>query len=56
MTDGKVIRRTWPTASFSFRAEHIEWIEAEAKRRGISKSELMRELVTDAIAVQEQAA
>jgi hypothetical protein len=56
MTDGKVIRRTWPTASFSFKVEQLAWIEAEAKRRNVSKSEVMRTLVMDAIAVQEQAA
>jgi hypothetical protein len=66
--DGKVIRRTWPTASFSFAVEHLEWIEAEAKRRTealrqageqqriVSKSEVMRKLVDDARAAQEQQA
>jgi hypothetical protein len=46
--DGKVIRRTWPTASFSLTVEQIAWIEAEAKRRGISKSVLIRTLIAEA--------
>ena len=53
MVDGKVIRRTWPTASFSFTVEQIDWIKAEAQRRNVTKSELMRTLVMDAKAKQE---
>jgi len=56
MVDGKVIRRTWPTASFSFTVEQLAWIEAEAKRRNVSKSEVMRTLVNDAKAAQEKEA
>jgi len=54
--DGKVIRRTWPTASFSFTVEQLAWIEAEAKRRNVSKSEVMRTLVNDAKDKQEKQA
>ena len=56
VTDGKVIRRTWPTASFSFKVEHLTWIEQEAKRRAITKSEVMRNLVDTAKAAQESKA
>jgi predicted DNA-binding protein len=38
----------FPTASFSLTVELIAWIDAEAKRRGVSKSEIVRELITDA--------
>ena len=64
MVDGKVIRRTWPTASFSFTVDDLEWIDAEAKRQTeakqrsgeygiVTKSEVMRALVRAAKANQE---
>jgi hypothetical protein len=56
MVDGKVIRRTFPTASHSYKDYHLVWIEEQAKKRDISKSELMRKLVDDAIAAQEKQA
>ena len=54
--DGKVMRLTYPTASFSLTVSLIAWIEAEAKRRGVSKSEVVRDELLNAIAEQEQAA
>ena len=51
--DGKVMRLTYPTASFSLTPELIAWIEAEAKRRNCSKSVLVREVLSDAKEAQE---
>lgn len=48
-------RTTLPTASFSLRVIDIAWVEAEAARRGISKSQVVRELIEDARTGQEAA-
>ena len=48
-------RTTLPTASFSLRVIDIAWVEAEATRRGISKSQVVRELIEDARTGQEAA-
>ena len=50
MTDERIPRRTLPTAAFTLTVSMIAWIEAESKRRGISKSDLMRDLLTTAMA------
>jgi len=52
-SSGKVMRLTYPTASFSLTVELIAWIEAEAKRRGISKSQIVRGVLLDAKEAQE---
>ncbi|HXH79562.1 ribbon-helix-helix protein, CopG family [Nocardioides sp.] len=44
----KVSRITAPTASFSLTVSLIAWIEAEARKRGISKSELVRQIIDGA--------
>ena len=54
--DGKVMRLTYPTASFSLTVELIAWIESESKRRGCSKSVLVREVLNEAKEVQEKQA
>lgn len=41
----KVSRVTLPTASFTLTASLIAWIDAEAKRRGVKKSVLVREIL-----------
>ena len=46
-------RTTLPTASFSLRVVDIAWLESEHKRRGISKSELVRDLIEAARTAQE---
>lgn len=43
--DGRVVRRTLPTASFSLTVPLVLWIEEESKRRGIQKSQLVREIL-----------
>ena len=55
MKDERVTRRTFPTAAFTLTVSLIAWIEQESKRRNISKSELVRELLTNAM-TEEQAA
>ena len=45
----RVHRRTMPTAAFSLRVLHVRWIEAEAERRGISKSEVVRDALDRAM-------
>lgn len=47
--EGKITRVTLPTASFSLSQEQIDWIEAEAKRLGIKKSVLVRQILDDAM-------
>lgn len=44
----RVTRETLPTASFSLTVSQIEWIAAEAERRGVAKSVVVRELVESA--------
>lgn len=51
-----VTRETLPTASFSLTVSLIAWIAEEAKRRGISKSELVRQVLDEARSDQEQEA
>ena len=38
------------TAAFVVSIRHVAWIRDEAKRRGLNKSELVRELLDEAIA------
>jgi hypothetical protein len=45
MDSEKVSRETLPTASFSLTVSIISWLEEEAKRRGIKKSVLVREIL-----------
>jgi hypothetical protein len=44
------------TAAFVLVFRQMLWIEQEAKRRGISKSELVREILDAAMAQQDKAA
>lgn len=43
--DERTSRVTFPTASFSLTVSLIAWIEKEAKRRGVAKSVLVREIL-----------
>jgi len=43
-----VQRLTRPTASFSLTVSLIAWIEAEARKRDVSKSELVRQIIDGA--------
>jgi hypothetical protein len=52
--DGRVARVTFPTASFTLTSYLIAWIAAEADRRGVSKSVLVREILTAAMEEQER--
>jgi hypothetical protein len=54
--DGKVIRRTWPTVSYSVRVDQKEWVKAEAERRQISQSIFIRTLIDKAMEAQEKEA
>lgn len=45
----KVTRATLPTASFSITVTHIAWIARRAKTLGISKSQLVRDLLDRAM-------
>ena len=51
--DGRVHRRTFPTAAFTLTVELIAWLEAEATRRAVSKSVLVREILESAKSEQE---
>ena len=42
-------KRKHPTAAFTLTVAMLVWIEAEAKRRGVSKSQVMRELLSEAM-------
>lgn len=53
---GKVTRRTYPTAAFAIRLEHIQWIAKRAKQLGISKSEYVRSLIAADMRKGEKAA
>lgn len=53
--DGRVHRRTFPTAAFTLTTQIIAWLEAESTRRGVSKSVIVRELLEAAMAEQEAA-
>ena len=55
MTDGRVHRRTFPTAAFTLTVELIAWLDAEAKRRNVSKSVIVRELL-DAARIEQEGA
>lgn len=46
--DGRIVRRTLPTAAFTLTVQIISWIEEESKRRGVSKSVLVREVLDSA--------
>lgn len=52
----KVLRETLPTASFSLTVSLISWIADEAKRRGVSKSVVVREILDSARAESAVAA
>jgi Arc/MetJ-type ribon-helix-helix transcriptional regulator len=56
--DGKVIRRTWPTASFSLTTELIEWIAQESEEKAYrgSKSKFVRAVLQAAKDAQEREA
>lgn len=54
--DGRVARVTFPTASFTLTSYLIAWIAAEADRRGISKSVLVREILNAAMEEQKDEA
>lgn len=43
------------TASFVIPVRHVAWIRDEAKRRGLNKSELIRDLLDWAIKTETQA-
>src|SRR5690349_15046135 len=47
MNDERVSRRTLPTAAFTLTVSLIAWIERESAKRGVSKSEFLRDLLTD---------
>jgi hypothetical protein len=49
-----VSRITFPTASFSLTTFLIAWIAEESERRGVSKSVLVREILTAAMEEQER--
>jgi predicted DNA-binding protein len=53
--DGRITRITFPTASFSLTREQIEWIESEAKRLGVKKSVLVRQIIEAAMQEREAA-
>lgn len=50
-----VTRETLPTASFSLTVSLIAWIAEEAKRRGVSKSELVRQVLDNARTEEQEA-
>lgn len=52
----RVTRETLPTASFSLTVSLIAWIAAEAERRGVAKSVVVREVLEAAREEQETAA
>lgn len=54
--DGRISRVTLPTASFSLTTYLIAWIEEEARRRGVKKSVLVREILTAEMEKQEASA
>lgn len=56
MNDGRVIRRTFPTASFTLTVTLIAWIEQEAKRRNVKKSTIVREALEAASSKRQEAA
>ena len=56
MDKERVSRRTLPTAAFTLTVSMLAWIEQESARRGISKSEVVRELVTAAMARPSESA
>lgn len=45
----RVTRRTYPVGAFTIKRSQQSWIADEAKRRKISKSEIIRELIQDEI-------
>lgn len=51
-----VTRETLPTGSFTLTNSLIAWIAAEAKRRGIKKSHLVKEILEAARAQNERRA
>lgn len=42
-------KRIHPTAAFTLTVSMIAWIEAESVRRGVSKSQIVRELLAAAM-------
>jgi predicted DNA-binding protein len=53
--DGRITRITLPTASFTLTQQQIEWIESEAKRLGVKKSVLVRQIIEAAMQEREAA-
>lgn len=53
MTDKK---RIHPTAAFTLTVAMIAWIDQEAKRRGVSKSQVIREILSSAMDNQGETA
>ena len=49
----RVVRQTFPTASFSLPVSQVKWIAEESKKRGISKSALAREAFDSAMRESE---
>lgn len=56
MTDGKVVRRTLPTMSFTAPKPLLDWLEDEAKRRSMKRSHLLTELLEKAKADTDEQA
>lgn len=56
VNDGRVTRRTFPTAAFTLTVSLIAWISQEAERRGVSKSVVVREILEAARTETEEAA
>jgi len=54
INDGRVSRRTFPTAAFTLTVSLITWISQEAARRGVSKSVVVREIL-EAARVESEA-
>lgn len=43
--DQRIARITFPTSSYTLERRQIEWLRSEAKRRDITASELLRDLL-----------
>ena len=54
LDEKRVVRLTYPTLSLTVWKPHLDWIEAEARRRNVSKSEVVRVLVERAMAESPQ--
>jgi hypothetical protein len=49
LDDERVVRRTYPTASFTLPKSQIEWIASQASQRRSGKSEIVRDLIAAAM-------